>query len=996
MSRERTSYRLADGGLIDRSAPVSFTFDGVGFSGLRGDTLASALLANGVGLVGRSFKYHRPRGILTAGPEEPNALVDLRTGGRREPNTRATTIELFNGLVANSQNRWPSLDFDLLAVNGLFAPFFAAGFYYKTFMWPAQLWEKLYEPVIRRAAGLGMAPTLPDPDTYERATAYCDVLVIGGGAAGLAAALAAGRSGARVILAETDFALGGRLLSDVGVIDGLPALDWVVRAESELAAMPDVTVMRRTVVFGAYDGGTYGALERVNDHVAVPPQHQPRQRYWKIVARRAVLASGAIERPIVFAGNDRPGVMMAASVRSYVARFAVAPGRRVAVFTNNDDGWRTVAALLARGIRIAAIIDSRADAPRVHHATAAAAGALVFSGVVAEAHGGARGLRSISVALHGGGTQVVPVDCLAMSGGWNPNIGLACHHGGRPRWLEEIAAFVPGNMPPGMTAAGAANGSFTLGGALQDGHSAAEAALAGLGLPRAAAKVPLAARESAAMTPLWLVAGKAKSKAFVDFQNDVTAADIALAHQEGYVSVEHMKRYTTLGMATDQGKTGNVTGLAILAAVAGRDIPEVGITTHRPPAEPVAIGAIAGHHRGRDLRATRLPPTHRWAREQGASFIESGVWLRVQWYPRAGETDWLESVNREVLAVRHAVGVCDVSTLGKIDVCGPDAGVFLDRVYANTFSTLAIGRARYGLMLREDGLVMDDGTTSRLAAQHYLMTTTTANAAKVMQHLEFARQVLWPKFDVQLASVSDQWAQLSIAGPRSLDVLERLVDRHHDISSPALPHLGVKAVTAGGGISARLFRISYSGERAYEIAVPARYGDALMRAVMAAGASFGITPYGVEALNVLRIEKGHVAGNEINGTTTARDLGLGGLMSKRKDFIGRVLAEREGLVEANRWAIAGFKPVDTSARLRAGAHFVPVGMAATAANDQGYMTSVAFSPTLQSWIGLGLIARGRERHSERVRAVDPVRNGDVEVEIVNPVFLDPDGARMKA
>lgn len=995
MTDQRNSFRLTTGGLVDRTAPVSFSFDGRTMDGYRGDTLASALIANGVRLVGRSFKYHRPRGILTAGPEEPNALVELRTGARREPNTRATTIELFDGLVSESQNRWPSLELDLMAVNSWLSPFFAAGFYYKTFMWPSKLWEKLYEPVIRRAAGLGMPPEESDPDLYERATAYCDVLVIGGGAAGLAAARAAGRSGARVILAETDFLLGGRLLVDGGEIDGQPARDWVRRTEAELAAMPEVTILRRTVVFGAYDTGTFGALERVNDHVLVPPAHEPRQRYWKIVARRAVLASGAIERPVVFGGNDQPGVMMASAVRTYVDRFAAAPGRRIAVFTNNDDGWRTVSALQRAGIEVPVIVDSRRSSRPEHVAAARLAGAALINGVVMEASGRKHGLQSIAIARHDGGTQVAAVDCLAMSGGWNPSIGLACHHGGKPLWREDIAAFGPGKAPPGMLVAGAANGEFGLGAALAAGHAVAIASLEAIGSEtRSAGRAPAAANEPVALSPLWHVAGAAK--AFVDFQNDVTADDVTLAHREGYVSVEHMKRYTTLGMATDQGKTSNVTGLAILAAVAGRDIPAVGITTHRPPAEPIAIGAIAGHHCGRDLRATRLAPTHRWSQEMGASFIESGVWIRAQWYPRKGETDWLDSVNREVLAVRGAVGICDVSTLGKIDVRGPDAGVFLDKVYTNTFSTLSVGRARYGLMLREDGMVMDDGTTSRLADDHFLMTTTTANAVRVMQHLEFARQVIWPELDVQLASVSDQWAQMALAGPRAGAVLERLVDPGFDVSSSGLPHLGVRAVTVGGGIPARVFRISYSGERAYEIAVGARHGVALARSLMAHGAAFGMTPYGLEAMNVMRIEKGHVAGNEINGQTTARDLGLGGMMSKRKDFIGRVMAERPGLVAPDRWALAGFKPVRPGIRLRAGAHFIPLGASASAENDQGYMTSVAYSPSLQSWIGLGLIQRGRERHGERVRAVDPVRNGDVEVEVVSPVFLDKDGSRMTA
>ena len=989
----RQPLRLAEGGRIDRSRVLGITFDRQSIEAHPGDTLASALIAAGVKLVGRSFKYHRPRGILTAGPEEPNALVELRTGARREPNTRATTVEAFEGLVAESQNRWPSLRWDAMAVGGLFSPLLGAGFYYKTFKWPSAFWERVYEPMIRRAAGLGRPPEEPDPDVYEKATAFCDVLIVGAGPAGLAAALAAGRSGARVILAETDFLLGGRLNSDPDAIDDAPGARWLAAAETEIAGLANVRVLRRTVVFGAYDHGTFGALERVNDHVAVAPAHQPRQRVWRIVAKRSVVAAGALERPIVFPGNDRPGVMLASAVRTYVERFAAAPGRRIAIFTNNDDGWRTLGLLRDRGIGVACVIDSRQAIPPALRRLADKAGVDALAGTVAEVDGGADGVRAIAVRRHGGGTHMVACDCLAVAGGWNPSVALTCHQSGRPAWDAGIAAFVPGALPRGMSVAGAAGGTLSLAACLTSGFEQGRAAAQDAGCTRPAGAAPKAADETIRIEPMWQVAGA--GKAFVDHQNDVTAADIALAHQEGYASVELAKRYTTLGMATDQGRTSNVTGLAILAAVAGREIPEVGTTTHRPPVEPVAIGALAGRHAGRHLKPTRLTPSHSWAAENGASFIESGLWLRAQWYARPGERTWLESCNREVMTVRNSVGVCDVSTLGKIDIQGPDSGVFLDRVYTGTFSTLAAGRARYGIMLREDGFVMDDGTTARLGEQHFVMTTTTANAGRVMQHLEFARQVLWPELDVQIASVSDQWAQFSIAGPHALDVLERVVDGRHDIAPAALPFMGVKTVSVLGGIEARLFRISYSGERAYEIAVPSRFGDQLVRAIAERGRTWAIAPYGLEALNVLRIEKGHVAGNEMNGTTTARDLGLERLVSRKKDFIGRVLAERPGLVDPNRWRLAGFKPCDPAATLKAGAHFVPLDARAAAENDQGYMTSVCWSPTLGHAIGLGLIERGHERIGEVVRAVDPVRNGDVAVEITAPVFYDSDGGRQR-
>jgi sarcosine oxidase subunit alpha len=994
---ERTMqpFRLAEGGDIDRLRPVHFRFDGKDYQGFAGDTLASALLANGVRFLARSFKYHRPRGLLSAGPEEPNALVELRTGARREPNTRATAIELYEGLEAASQNRWPSLAFDLLAVGAPLSPLLRAGFYYKTFMWPASFWEKLYEPLIRRAAGLGRAAAEEDPDHYEKAFAFCDVLVIGGGPAGLAAALAAGRTGARVILCDEDFRLGGRLLSERREIDGRQAGEWLRQTVAELESLPEVRIMRRTSVFGAYDHGTYGALERVNDHVPVPPEHEPRQRAWRIVAKRAILAAGATERPIVFGGNDRPGIMLAGAVRSYLNRFGVAPGKRLLVFTACDDGWRSAADAAAAGLSVAAIVDSRAEIPPAVQAAAAASGARpIGGGRIVATHGGRRGVEAVTVRDGDGRDTRIACDVVAMSNGWSPAVHLTCHLNDKPVWNEKLAAFVPGGLPPGMRVAGAAAGHLALGVCLRMGAEAGARAAAELGFSAGAASPARADDEPSGVSPLWRVASR--GKAFVDFQNDVTDADVELAYREGFRPIEHLKRYTTLGMATDQGKTSNLPGLAIMAELTGRSIPEVGTTVFRPPYTPVSIGALAGHHRGKDFRPTRLTPSHDWTKEQGAVFVEAGLWLRAQYFPRGDENDWLATVNREVATVRTSVGVCDVSTLGKIDIQGDDTAEFLDRVYVNGWKSLAIGKARYGLMLREDGFVMDDGTTSRLGETHFLMTTTTANAAKVMQHLEFCHQVLWPKLDIRMVSVSEQWAQLSVAGPRSRDVLRRVVDREHDISNEAFPYLAARAVTVGGGTPARLFRISFSGELAYELAVPASYGDAAARAIMAAGEPFGIAPYGTEALGVMRIEKGHVAGNELNGQTTAFDLGLGRMMSSKKDFIGRAMANRAALLDPERPRFVGFKPADTARRLRAGAHFVPLGKPASAENDEGFMTSVAFSPTLGHWIGLGFLRRGPERIGERVRAVDPVRDDEAEVEICRPVFVDPAEERLRA
>jgi sarcosine oxidase subunit alpha len=989
--------RLSKPGLVDRTKVLSFRFDGRRYTGFSGDTLASALLGAGIKLIGRSFKYHRPRGILTAGSEEPNALVELRSGARREANTRATVAELFDGLEARSQNRWPSLAFDVGSINSLLSPIFVAGFYYKTFMWPAAFWEKLYEPIIRRAAGLGRASLEADPDTYEKAHAFCDVLIIGGGPAGLAAALAAGRSGARVILCDEDFVLGGRLNGERHEIDDQSGADWVRQIEAELRSLPELRILLRTTVFGAYDDGlsgarTFGALERVCDHLPVPPIHQPRQRMWKIVAKRTVLAAGAIERPVVFGGNDRAGVMLASAVRTYVNRFGVVPGRRIAIFTSSDDGWKTAFDLSDAGVAVEAVVDARRDIPSAVLSKAKRLRARVFIGAHVVDARGAHGVNRIAIRDGDGRITRLAVDALAVSGGWNPSVALSTHVGGRPRWSDVISAFIPGDLPRGMSAAGAAGGSFALAAALREGAAAGAEAAAATG--SAAIEPPQwrCADEAIAVTALWNVA-ESKAKAFVDFQHDVTSEDIALAAREGFRSVELLKRYTTLGMATDQGKTSNLNGHAIMAALTERAIPEVGTTTSRPPYSPVAVGAFAGHHRGKAFRPTRLTAGHGWARERSDVFVEAGQWLRTQWFAVPGETSWLETVSREVKAVRSSAGVCDVSTLGKIDIQGTDCAAFLDRVYINLFSTLAVGRVRYGLMLREDGFVMDDGTTARLADHHYVLSTTTANAAKVMQHLEHARQVLWPELDVQIVSVTEQWAQYAIAGPNSRRLLERLLGHAVDISNTAFPYLAC-AQFSWRGIPARLFRISFSGELAYELAVPARYGDAAIRAIMTAGGEFGVIPYGTEALGVMRIEKGHVAGNELNGTTTAADLGLDRMMSKKKDCIGRVLAGRPGLTDPNRPSLVGIRPLDRSARLYSGAHFLTLGADATLGNDQGYVTSVAFSPMLGTWIGLGLLTRGPQRFGERIRAHSPICGGDTEVEVVSPIFFDPEGTRL--
>ena len=972
--------RIDGKGLIDRTKKLRFRFDGREYAGYKGDTLASALLANDVRLVGRSFKYHRPRGVLTAGSEEPNALVEVLGPKNQTPNVRATVQEVFEGLDTQSQNRIGSLRFDLLSVNDLLSPFLSAGFYYKTFMWPRAFWEGLYEPIIRRAAGLGSLSGKPDEGIYEKAFAFCDVLVIGSGPAGLMAALTAGRAGADVILAEESHALGGRLLSDGGMIGGASAADWVASVAAELRAMANVRIMTRTTVTGAYDHGTYGALERVGLHKPARP-NLPRECFWRIVAPHAVLASGALERPIAFPDNDRPGIMMASAVRTYLNRYGVSTGKRVTLFANTDAARGVARDLMAAGVSVAAIIDPRPDASTVEDCP-------VHLGAEVVGSRGRRGLSAISVRK---GAEIfeVETDCLAMSGGWNPTLHLTCHMNGRPKWSEDLAAFVPvEGAVPGLVAVGAANGSMSTHGALATGHAAAQGMVEALGRKITVA-LPEAEDAPYAIKALWQVEGKGRAteRAWLDFANDVTTKDVKLSAQEGYASVELMKRYTTQGMAPDQGKLSNVAALAILADATGRGIAETGTTVYRPPYTPVSIAAMGAGGRGEGFAPKRFLTSDQASRDRGAPMIEAGLWYRPSYFPKPGETTWREACDREVMMVRQAVGVADVSTLGKIDIQGPDAGRFLDFVYTNTFSNLAVGRVRYGVMLREDGLVLDDGTSARLGAGHYLMTTTTAAAGLVMRHLDFVHQAFCADWQVRFISVTEAWAQFAVAGPKARALVNSFVETPVD-----LPFMGVAPVRVGG-VEGRLFRISFSGEEGYEIAVPTRYGETLFRDLVARAETMGGGPYGMEALNVLRIEKGFITHAEIHGRISAHDIGMEKMVSAKKDCIGKAAATRPGLWGPEREQLVGLK---AEGPISAGAHLFVPGAEVHRETDQGYVTSVGFSPTVGAWLGLGFLKDGRARHGERVRLVDHLRGLDVLCEVCNPVFHDPEGEKLRA
>ncbi|MEO1777526.1 MAG: glycine cleavage T C-terminal barrel domain-containing protein, partial [Pseudomonadota bacterium] len=814
------------------------------------------------------------------------------------------------------------------------------------------------------------------------AYAFCDLLVIGAGPTGLMAALTAARSGARVILADEDSLMGGRLNAETLAVGDKPGHVWSAEAVAELAGMDNVRLMTRTTVTGAYDGGTFGALERVAHH-GPRPAGGVRETFWRIVARRSVLAAGALERHIAFRNNDRPGVMMAGAVRAYLNRWGVAPGKSVTLFANNDDAHRTALDLVDAGVHVAAVVDSRSDAV-----------ALGDYRMIAGAHvtgaEGRRGLDAISVK-GAAGTEKIATDCLAVSGGWNPTVHLTCHMNGRPTWSDQIASFVPTpGAIPGLVAAGACNGAFSTAACLAAGHAAAQESLAALGIKAADGTVPAADETAYSVDPLWAVPGK--GRAWLDFQNDVTVKDVKQAAAENYASVEHMKRYTTQGMATDQGKNSNVAALAILADATGRGIPETGTTTFRPPYSPVALAALGAGAQGTGFAPERRTTSHAASLGMKAPMIAAGLWYRPSYFPRDGETTWRQSCDREIGYVREAVGVCDVSTLGKIDIQGRDAGQLLDFVYTNMFSTLKEGRVRYGLMLREDGFVMDDGTTARLGPDHYVMTTTTAAAGQVMRHLEFVAQALHPEWDVRIMSVTEQWAQFAVAGPQSRALLNGVLDQ--PIDNDTWPFMACGPVSIGG-VAGRLFRISFSGEHAYEVAVPSRYGASLFAALVNAAEEMGGGAYGMEALNVLRIEKGFITHSEIDGRVTAGDIGMGRMLSGKKDFVGKTMAARPGLVEAGREQLVGLKPVGTVKQLTGGGKIYSDGQEPVRAHDQGYVTSVGFSPTFGHFLGLGFVRDGQARHGEVLQMVDHLRDVRTRVEICDPVFLDPEGGRAR-
>jgi len=986
VTSDRQPMRHPDFGSIDRSKPLRFTFNNRNYSGYEGDTLASALMANGVDLIGRSFKYHRPRGVFSAGTEEPNALVTVGKSIDARPNLRATEVLLENGMIAKSQNCWPSVEWDIGAATGLISRMIGAGFYYKTFMWPAKAWMT-YEYFIRHAAGLGSPPEGHDDATYTHRHEHCDILVIGGGPAGLAAATTAGQTGARVILCDDRAKFGGTLSWCQAEIDGKAAPDWIKSTTNELNDQENLTCLSDTTAIAIDD----------DNHVLLEQRFGwKNRRLWKVRAKRIVLAGGAIERPIVFPGNDLPGIMQASAARRYVREFGVMPGKRAAIVTNNDSGYDAAHDLQDAGIAVAAVIDIR---DRVEESVRVKAGqSPVYSRAVITGTQGRKRVTGIDIQSERGNSHIA-CDTICVAGGWTPGLQLYSQRQGKLRFDDTIGAHLPVDTSEPMIVIGSAAGTFDLAACLSDGNRAGNDAAIDLGFAKPQAHTysvncdHSVDTDGSTIIPVTKIL-QAKQKAFVDLQNDVTCADLSLALGEGYHSIEHVKRYTTTGMGTDQGKTSNINAIRTVATITGVSSSDIGHTTFRPPFAPLSMGAIAGEARGKLVAPTRRTPFHACCVKAGVVFLETGDWLYPRYYPKPNES-MMAAIEREVNNTRQNVGMVDMSSLGKIDVQGPDALTFLERIYCNNLASLKIGRVRYSLMLREDGLLFDDGTVTRLGENHYLITTTTARAGDAWLHVERLRQAYWSDLKVSLTSVTDDWASIAVAGPKSRDLVQSLTT-DIDCSTDAFPPSSMLEGNISG-MSVRIFRVSFSGELGFEVNIGADNASTLWNLLLEHGEVYSLMPYGLEALDILRIEKGHVSvGTEIDGRTTAADIGLGRMVSTKKDFIGKALLQRPAFNEPGRRQLIGLKAADGKSRIPYGAQITEKPWNGTPQDTRGHSTATIDSPTLGESIALALVMGGHNKQGEKLWAVSPVANISTEVEITSPHFYDPEGARLKS
>ena len=995
------NFRLNNVGLINRDKKISFKFNGKNYSGYEGDTLASALIANGVHLIGRSFKYHRPRGFFGVGVDEPYAIVQLYRNGETDPNCRATEQELFEGLEAKSVNCFPSVNFDLGAINNFLNIFFPAGFYYKTFMWPKSFWYRIYEPFIRKAAGFGVASTNHDKERYEHKYEYCDLLVAGSGPSGLASAYAAAKNGANVILAEDKPRFGGSLLTSDSNIGNQSGKEWAADIVAQLKKMPNVIVKNRSQVFGYYDHNMLVMSERVTDHLPYSKKFSPKQRLWYIRAKEVIISSGSIERPIVFGNNDTPGVVLASAAKEYLKVYGVLVGKKPLIFTNNDSAYETAIEFKKNGIW-PIVIDSRKnpDSEMINEAKNMGI-EIKFSHVVVSAKGYKK-VKSADIAKISdnkkelSSIENISCDCICVSGFWTPTIHLSSQSGNKTKFNEEIDAFVPDKSKQNEITLGSANGVFNLEDTLKNSFEAGYNVSNKITNKDNKISTPqVTEKKHTKHDKFWCVplpVGK-KYKRFLDFQNDVTVTDVELALREGYRSIEHVKRYTTLGMATDQGKTSNLNGLQLVSSIENKIVPSVGHTTFRPPYTPVTIGAIVGREVGKHSKPTRKSPMHSWHEKNNAVFVDAGVWLRPRYY-KQGNEGLFEASKREAENVRKNVGVCDVTTLGKIDVKGPDAAEFLNRVYTNAWLKLPIGKARYGVMLREDGVVMDDGTTTRISENHYHMTTTTAQAANVLSHLEYYLQVVWPELNVNVVSTTEQWAGAAIAGPKSRNLLQKLFP-DIDVSNEGLPFMGYLESNLFG-INARIFRISFSGELAYEVNVESDNGIFMWEKIIEIGKEFAIQPYGTEALSTLRIEMGHVAGSELDGRTIPYDNGLQGLVSKKKDFIGKRSLNREAFTKEDRQKVVGVVPVDKKTSIPEGSHLVKDANASLPNPKLGHISASCWSVEYNNPFSLAILKDGKNMIGQKLFAMSPLKNKSIPVEIVSSHYVDPKGERVRS